>query len=127
MKLNDDEKQAKHQQYLKAIQPIVSTIKSTKKKAKLTRKLLKMQPDWKEWQHAEYKQLDQYDTQGMFSTPQPIPAETNKLPFMWTYVIKDDGTKKARAPCEGSPYIQGTVTLGKTYAASLDQTASRLF
>ena len=127
MKINDEERQAKHQQYLKAIQPSISTIKSTKKKAKLTRKLLKGQLDWNEWQQAEFKQLDQYDTQGMFSPPQPIPAGTNKLPFLWTYVIKDDGTKKARAPCNGSPRMQGTVTLGETFAASLDQTASRLF
>lgn len=43
------------------------------------------------------------------------------------YVIKDDGTKKDRAPCNRSPRIQGTITLGETYAASLDQTASKIF
>ena len=63
----------------------------------------------------------------MFSEPQPIPEGAKSLPFMWTYTVKEDGTKKARAPCNGSPRMQGTVTLGQTYAASLDQTASRIF
>ena len=62
----------------------------------------------------------------MFSEPQLIPTEANRLPFMWTYVVKDDGTKKTRTPCNGSPRIQGTVTL-ETYAANLDQTASKIF
>lgn len=47
--------------------------------------------------------------------------------FIWTYVLKDDGTRKARAPCNGSPRIQGTVTPGETYAASLNQTAYKIF
>ena len=63
----------------------------------------------------------------MFSEPQPIPRGANSLPFLWTYVVKDDGTKKARASCNGSPRMTGTVTLGQTYAASLDHTASRMF
>ena len=63
----------------------------------------------------------------MFSLPVAIPPDSNTLPFIWTYVIKDDGTKKARAPCNGSARMQGTVTLGETYAASLDQTAARIF
>ena len=63
----------------------------------------------------------------MFSQPVPIPEDANSLPFIWAYVLKDDGTRKARAPCNGSPRMQGTVTIGETYAASLDQTASRIF
>ena len=63
----------------------------------------------------------------MFSDPQPIPPDANSLPFIWTYTIKDDGTKKARAPCNGYPCMQGTVTIGETYAASLDHTTARIF
>ena len=63
----------------------------------------------------------------MFSKPMPIPKGANCLPFIWTYNIKDDGTKKARAPCNGSPKMKGTVTIGETYAASLEQTAARIF
>ena len=127
LKCEDDEKNTAHQKYVQAIQGHISALKSTKKKAKLTRKILKSQKDWLDWESAEHKQLRQYHEQGMFSEPQPIPPEANCLPFMWTYVVKDDGTKKARAPCNGSPRMQGTVTLGETYAASLDQTASKIF
>ena len=49
----------------------------------------------------------------MFSDPQTIPIGASCLPFIWIYLVKDDGTRKARAPCNGSPKIQGTVTLGK--------------
>ena len=49
----------------------------------------------------------------MFSSPMAIPQGANALPFIWTYVVKDDGTKKARGTCNGSPRMQGTVTLGR--------------
>ena len=77
-------------------------MKSTKKRARLTRKILKKQDDWFDWEASERKQLQQYEDQGMFSEPVPIPRDANCLPFMWTYLIKDDGTKKVRAPCNGS-------------------------
>ena len=63
----------------------------------------------------------------MFSTPTEIPEDTNCLPFIWTYMVKDDGTKKARGVYNGSPRMKGTVTLGQTYAASLDQTCAKIF
>ena len=52
---------------------------------------------------------------------------SNCLPLLWTYLIKDDGRKKARCVCNGSPSKKGTVTLGHTYAASLDHNGSRIF
>ena len=78
-------------------------MKSAKKKAKLTRRILKVQEDWVLWQDAEHKQLDQYEEQVMFSNPVPIPHDANCLPFLWTYVLKDDGTRKVSDPCNGSP------------------------
>ena len=42
-------------------------------------------------------------------------------------MVKDDGTKKARGVCNGLPRMKGTVTLGQTYAASLDQTCAKIF
>ena len=63
----------------------------------------------------------------MFSEPTLIPDNTNCLPFIWTYMIKEDGTKKARGVCNGSPQMKGTVTLGQTYTASLDQTCAKIF
>ena len=87
-----------HQKYYTTVQAQIATLQSSKKKAKLTRKILKKQIDWFEWEAAERKQLQQYEAQGMFSSPISIPEGANCLPFMWTYTIKDDGTKKARAP-----------------------------
>ena len=63
----------------------------------------------------------------MFGTPCAKPSKCNLLPLLWTYVVKPDGTKKARCVCNGSPRQKGTVTLGNTYAASLEQSGSRLF
>ena len=127
IKDSTEEQRTRHRKYLEEITPKIALMKSAKKRAKLTRRILKVQEDWLFWQAAERKQLDQYEEQGMFSKPVPIPQDANCLPFLWTYVLKDDGTRKARAPCNGSPRMQGTVTLGETYAASLDQTASKIF
>ena len=63
----------------------------------------------------------------MLSPPVKIPQDTNTLPFIWTYMVEDDDTQRARSPCNGSPRIPGTGTLGETYAASLDQTEARTF
>jgi dUTP pyrophosphatase len=100
--------------------------KSRRRGAKLTRKKLMKQDDWPDWEASEANQLDQYEKQKMFSSPCPLPPHANVLPFLWTYLVKDDGTKKARCVCNGAP-SKGTVTLGPTYAGSLDQTGSRIF
>ena len=120
IKQSISEKNAHHQTYLKHILPTINAMKSAKKKQKLTRKILKQLQDWSDWLASEHNQLDQYEAQGMFSEPTLIPEDTNCLPFIWTYMIKDDGTKKARGVCNGSPRMKGTVTLGQTYAASPD-------
>ena len=59
-----------------------NAVKSKKKRAKLTRKILKQQDDWNEWLLSEHKQLQQYEDQGMFSEPTPIPDDGNCLPFI---------------------------------------------
>ena len=96
---------------------------------KLTRRKLKNLPatEWSEWQQSEFLQLDQYEKQNTFGTPTPRPSGSNCLPLLWTYLIKDDGRKKARCVCNGSPSKKGSVTLGHTYAASHDQNGSRIF
>ena len=63
----------------------------------------------------------------MFSAPMPLPPDTNCLPFIWTYILKICSTKQARRVCNGSPRMKGTVTMGKTYAASLNHVPSRIF
>ncbi|GFH49027.1 hypothetical protein CTEN210_05503 [Chaetoceros tenuissimus] len=66
------------------------------------------------------KQLDQYEAQNTFGKPQQLPKVSNLLKLLWVYVLRDDGTHKARCVCS-------SVTLAQTYAAALDQTGARLF
>ena len=63
----------------------------------------------------------------MFSQPVPTPSKANYLPFVLTYVLKYYSTRKARAPCNGYPHMQGIVTIGDRHAASLDQAASKTY
>ena len=61
----------------------------------------------------------------MFTQPVPIPPDVSCPSFLWKYVLKYDCIRKTRTSYNGSPRIQGTVTLGEIYAASLDQIASK--
>ena len=63
----------------------------------------------------------------MFGDPVQRPPLCNILPIIWTYLIKTDGTKKARCVCNRSPSRRGSVTLAHTYAADLDQAGARTF
>jgi hypothetical protein len=92
-----------------------------------TKKELQKRPDWKEWQDSIYKMLDQYQGQGMFSEPLPLPKHSNALHMHWVYFLKICGTHKARMVCNGSSRQKGTVTLGHTYANALDTASERLF
>ncbi len=102
-------------------------VAALKKRKKLTRRYLQQQPDWDDWLNSEAKQLNQYESQGTFGTPQALPKGANLLPLLWTYMIKDCGTKKARCVCNGSPKQRGAVTLANTYAGSLEQVGARIF
>ena len=96
-------------------------------KPKITRQFLCTQKTVHLWEQSEFKQLDQYHKQGMFGSPCKKPYHCNILPLLWVYLIKTDGTLKARCVCNGSPRQKGTVTLGYTYAATVDQAGSRTF
>ena len=63
----------------------------------------------------------------MFGKPTRLPRGANLPHLLWTYIIKDDKTKKSRCVCNGSPNMTGTVTLAETYGSSLDQVASKVF
>ena len=98
--------------------------------ASLTRTKLMKQQDWQEWQQSEFLQLDQYQTQNMFSEPMQLPSNDptiNVLPMIWTYLIKTCGRKKARCVANGAPHLKGSITLANTYAACLEQTGARIF
>lgn len=71
--------------------------------------------------------LNQYKEQGMFSDPMPLPSNANALRMLWTYLLKICGTRKSRMVCNGSTRQKGTVTLGHTYANSLEAASERLF
>ena len=80
------------------------------------------------WLHAEWKELDSYDKQNMFGEPVPRPrGPTTVLPFVWTYLYKDGTTEKARGTCNGGKKYGKAVTLAHTYAACIEQPASRIF
>ncbi len=91
-----------------------------------TLKELKKRADWSEWRQARYEMLDNYKNQGMFGAPQERPKGANVHHMLWRYLIKHDGRRKARMVCDGSPR-QGTITLGHTYANSVDSASERLF
>lgn len=88
---------------------------------------LRKRDDWPEWQQSRKKMLDQYLQQGMFSEPLTLPSNANALHMLWTYLLKICGTRKARMVCNGNPRQKGTVTIGHTYANSLDAASERLF
>ena len=63
----------------------------------------------------------------MFGTPVQLPKGANILPFIWCYTVKNNGVRKARCVVNGSPCLKDSVTLGKTYAAALEQPGARMF
>jgi hypothetical protein len=94
----------------------------------LTRRKLLQQDDWSEWQNAEYLQLDQYNSQGMFGTPIPMSKDDAIFHLVWTYAIKAlDNRKKARWVCDGSTRLGMVRILDETYANCIDQTSFCLF
>ena len=108
---------------------VVRTVNSKQKPRakKLTRRILKNLPNWKDWKAAEKTQLDLYEKQEMFGKPMPRPKEGNILHLLWAYKIKDDKRLKARCVCNGNVKQKGTVTLDHTFAACLEQPGARIF
>lgn len=63
----------------------------------------------------------------MFGEAVPRPPKASVLNLLWTYLIKAEGTKKARCVCNGNPRRKGTVTLAHTSAACLQHPGARTF
>ena len=91
-----------------------------------TKKQVQQRTDWNEWRLSCHKQLDQYDSQGMFSEPIALPTNSTASFMHWTFTYKFCGTKKSRMVCDGARNRSAT-TLGHTYANSLDAPSERLF
>jgi hypothetical protein len=70
-----------------------------------TRRKLRRLPNWKEWENAEFKQLDSMAKQEMYGPPVPAPRDAIVLCQHWNYTIKGDGTRKAQNCCDGSPRV----------------------
>ena len=51
---------------------------------------LRKQEDYQEWRTTEWSQLNKYEIQGMFGAPIPRPFLAIILPFVWTYLMKED-------------------------------------
>ena len=79
-----EEQNKKHQLFLGNILPKVTLVKFTKKKRKVTRKILKQHQDWNDRPSSEHEQLDQYEKEGIFSQLTVIPKDANCLSFIWT-------------------------------------------
>lgn len=85
----------------------------------LTRSFLKKQSDWMVWSLSEIKQLN------LCGDPVSRPHKCNVLPLIWTNLVTNYGTKKARYVCNGSPTRKGSVSLAYTKAATLGQLDAR--
>ncbi|KAL7534937.1 LOW QUALITY PROTEIN: hypothetical protein ACHAWF_005003, partial [Thalassiosira exigua] len=95
---------------------------------RLTRSKLLRQEDWGQWQESEYKQLDQYMAQEMFSEPVPVYSDAAVFNLVCTYVVKElDKRKEARCTCDCSTRAGQVRFLDYTYANCIDQTTNRLF
>ena len=55
-----------------------------------TRAQLRKREDYQEWRTSKWSQLDKYELQNMFGTPIPRPFAAIVLPFVWTYLMKED-------------------------------------
>ena len=63
---------------------------------KLTRGKLLRQDDWSKWQTSEFLQLDQYDSQDMFGSPEAVESNEAVFNLVWSNGIKAlDACKKA--------------------------------
>jgi len=95
---------------------------------KFTRGKLLKGPEWSEWHESEWKQLDQYDEQGMFGDPVRIISMDTVFRLVWTYNVKAlDQRKKARCACDGLTRAGQVRVLDHTYVGCIDHTSSRLF
>ena len=93
---------------------------------KLRRKTIQKTPEWDSFLKSEWKQLNQYEDAGMFGDLVQMEKWMTILPWVWTYLYKEDPITaiklaKARGTCNGGPRYGKAVTLAETYAACVEQ------
>ena len=104
--------------------------------SKFSHRNLKKLSTWPEWQQAFYKQLDSHFDDGTLGLPvhkstlkpnaEGVPPQV--LCFVWSNLMKTDGTRKARACADGSkrsaPWLRNFVN---TYSSCIELPCQRLF
>jgi hypothetical protein len=77
---------------------------------------------------AQRAQLDEMHKQGMYGEPVCAPSNAIVLRQHWVYILKADGSRKARNCCDGSyqaaPVLHGS---SKTYGSCIKQPCMQLF
>lgn len=96
---------------------------------KYTAKEVPNSPDYAEWKTSQYQQLNMYDEQGMFGSPQKRHKWMNVWYLLWTFVQKPppNNRKKARCVVNGSKRGRQNARVGHTFANSVSQESERLF
>ena len=96
---------------------------------KFTPKQIRESPDYHLWRQSQFQQLDMYDEQGMFGTPERRQRRMNVWKLLWTYLQKPppDNRLKARCVVNGSKHARKAAQVGHTFANSLGQDSERLF
>ena len=97
-----------------------------------TRAKLRKRDDFETWRKSEWAQHDKYKLQNMFGDPIPRPIDAIVLPFVWTYMEKEDPLTgilkpKSRATCNGGKRYGKAVTVAETYATCVEQPACRTY
>jgi hypothetical protein len=96
--------------------------------SQFTRRQLKTRDDFDQWLDAEFKQLDRHEADGMFGEPCPRPYLAIVLRSIWNYMIKWDGTRKARHCCDGRPLRDDRFRrLESIYTACISQVGMKIF
>ena len=93
------------------------------------RNLMSLPPDqWATWKAAYKKQLDVFDSDGVFGEPIKPPPGAIIMRPQWANVIKADGTRKSRCCCDGSkrqaPQLHN---IASTYSSCIEQPCMRLY
>jgi hypothetical protein len=112
----------------------IDSVESIKEKVKINsmkRNQLKLTPEWDDFLKSEWKQLDRYEKVGMFRDPVQANQWMTILPWVWSYVNKEDPLTgdtiwKSRGTCTGGPRYGAAITLAETYAACVEQPVHRL-
>jgi hypothetical protein len=96
--------------------------------SQFTRRQLQTRDDFDKWLDAEFKQLDRHDADRMFGEPCPRPYLAIVLRSIWSYMIKWDGTRKARHCCDGRPLRDDRFRrLESIYTACISQVGMKIF